>query len=159
MSLNGRVDPISLTTVDAFGTRLAKTTASDWHAMAVAAAKDHITIAPTITKYVGVPEGGAIAGYRDWDVQVWLHAHPLGPVHIAIPGESTHGLGNAIDISTTPAGYAWLEKNAARFGFHRIFGSEEWHYQHAAGVTTASSGSDSLPTPASPPEFYPLVLL
>lgn len=45
----------------------------------------------------------------------------------ARPGTSNHEKGEAIDFANSPGAWAWLKKNAPRFGFHN-FPPEPWHY-------------------------------
>lgn len=45
----------------------------------------------------------------------------------AKPGSSNHESGLAIDFGNTPGAYAWLKKNAGRFGLKNL-PSEPWHY-------------------------------
>lgn len=45
----------------------------------------------------------------------------------AKPGTSNHESGLAIDFANTPGAYAWLKKNAGRFGLKNL-PSEPWHY-------------------------------
>ncbi|MFE6969984.1 DUF2809 domain-containing protein [Isoptericola sp. NPDC057653] len=81
------------------------------------------------------------SAYRSHAQQVAVYdpAHP-NPL-AAPPGCSNHGLGTAVDISVGPAGfdgdvYAWLKKNAERFGWtHPDWAEpdgrlpEPWHWQ------------------------------
>lgn len=46
----------------------------------------------------------------------------------AKPGHSNHESGEAVDYANTPGAYAWLKKNAAKFGFHGKVPGEPWHY-------------------------------
>ncbi|MFC8597492.1 DUF2809 domain-containing protein [Isoptericola sp. NPDC057191] len=81
------------------------------------------------------------SAYRSHAQQVAVydpeHPNPLA----APPGCSNHGLGTAVDLSMGPAGfdspaYAWLKKNAGRFGWtHPDWAEpdgrlpEPWHWQ------------------------------
>lgn len=48
----------------------------------------------------------------------------------ARPGQSNHQSGRALDIVTSaPGALAWLEANAAAFGFKRTVASEPWHWE------------------------------
>lgn len=59
----------------------------------------------------------------------------------APPGRSNHQSGRALDIVTSaPGARAWLEANAAAFGFKQTVASEPWHWEYvdmpiARGVT------------------------
>jgi hypothetical protein len=49
----------------------------------------------------------------------------------ARPGQSNHQSGRALDIVTSaPGALAWLEANAASFGFKRTVASEPWHWEY-----------------------------
>lgn len=51
----------------------------------------------------------------------------------ARPGYSNHQSGRALDINllgVPPETYAWLIKNAARFGFKRTVPKEPWHWEY-----------------------------
>lgn len=59
---------------------------------------------------------------RLWDL------YQAGKGNIAArPGTSNHEKGEAIDFANTPGAWAWLKRNAPRFGFHN-FPPEPWHY-------------------------------
>ncbi len=63
----------------------------------------------------------------------------------APPGRSNHQSGRALDIVTsTPGALAWLEANAAAFGFKQTVASEPWHWEYidmpiARGLTKRHS--------------------
>jgi hypothetical protein len=49
----------------------------------------------------------------------------------AKPGYSNHQSGSALDLNTSAPGvYAWLSKNAGKFGFKRTVPSEAWHWEY-----------------------------
>lgn len=50
---------------------------------------------------------------------------------VGLPGHSNHQDGYAIDFNVTgkPTVYAWLVKNAIRYGFVRTIPSERWHWE------------------------------
>lgn len=50
----------------------------------------------------------------------------------ARPGKSNHQSGRALDIAvkSVPGALAWLEENAASFGFKRTVKSEPWHWEY-----------------------------
>lgn len=54
----------------------------------------------------------------------------------AKPGWSNHHDGKAYDFNVTgyPRVYAWLVKNALRYGFVRTVLSERWHWEHLPDV-------------------------
>jgi hypothetical protein len=52
----------------------------------------------------------------------------------ARPGHSNHQSGRALDIAVwSPGALAWLQSNAARFGFKRTVPSEPWHWEYVKG--------------------------
>jgi hypothetical protein len=64
--------------------------------------------------------------YEDWKAGVGNPA--------AKPGYSNHQSGRAIDINLLGVPretYAWLTKNAARYGFRRTVPSEPWHWEYS----------------------------
>lgn len=72
--------------------------------------------------------------YRSRAEQERLYAlYKAGKGNIAAPpGSSLHEKGLAIDFVDTPGAYAWLKKNAAKFGLHN-FPPEPWHYSTTGG--------------------------
>lgn len=74
-----------------------------------------------------------VSGYRTFDAQAALYDKYLhhGGNLAAVPGYSNHQSGVAVDLNTDDLGvYAWLERNAASFGFHRTVPSELWHWEY-----------------------------
>jgi peptidoglycan hydrolase-like protein with peptidoglycan-binding domain len=67
------------------------------------------------------------SGYRSHAEQQKLWDANPNPKYVARPGTSNHEKGNAIDFTNTPGAWAWLKKNAARFGMHN-YPVEAWHY-------------------------------
>jgi LAS superfamily LD-carboxypeptidase LdcB len=60
----------------------------------------------------------------------------------AKPGYSNHQSGRALDINllgVPPETFAWLTKNAARFGFRRTVPSEPWHWEYTPPKRAAAS--------------------
>jgi soluble lytic murein transglycosylase-like protein len=88
-------------------------------------------------------------------------AHP-DPRWVAPPGKSLHRNGTELDLGPSSA-YAWLARNAPRFGFVKRYAWEPWHFgleaPGAATVVAATSGADGAPAPALVPERWrdPLV--
>jgi soluble lytic murein transglycosylase-like protein len=79
-------------------------------------------------------------------------AHP-DPKWVARPGQSLHRYGTELDLGP-PSAYAWLAKNAPRFGFIRRYSWEPWHFGLAsASSSTAATraGSDRSAAPAFVP--------
>jgi soluble lytic murein transglycosylase-like protein len=65
-------------------------------------------------------------------------AHP-DPKWVARPGQSLHRNGTELDLGP-PSAYAWLARNAPRFGFVKRYGWEPWHFG-LAGASDAAGGS------------------
>jgi LAS superfamily LD-carboxypeptidase LdcB len=57
----------------------------------------------------------------------------------ARPGKSNHQSGRALDIAviSVPGALAWLESNAAGFGFKRTVASEPWHWEYVESPIAA----------------------
>jgi UDP-N-acetylmuramoyl-tripeptide--D-alanyl-D-alanine ligase len=53
-------------------------------------------------------------------------------IYAAVPGTSSHGYGLAVDIQNAALSHvkAWLNKNAAQFGFVREYDFEPWHFTY-----------------------------
>ena len=63
----------------------------------------------------------------------------------AVPGTSNHQSGHALDLNTSDPGvYAWLDRNAARFGFRRTVPSEAWHWEHWGAAPNEPCGPNGL---------------
>lgn len=120
--MNGNVPAAQLVTIDEHGTRLRDWCAAVWQRMVVDAAKDGVTLKPS---YTPPPAPAGLAGYRSYSMQLWLYRHPLGPVPIAMPGHSSHGLGNRLDVGS---GVAWCAAHMTRYGLYREFADEPWHF-------------------------------
>jgi peptidoglycan hydrolase-like protein with peptidoglycan-binding domain len=68
------------------------------------------------------------SGYRSRaEQQALWDRYGHNPARVARPGTSNHEKGNAIDFTNTPGAWAWLKRNATRFGFHN-YPPEPWHY-------------------------------
>lgn len=119
---NGNIPDSLLKTIDGHGTRLRDWCADVWRRMVADALADNITLTPS---YTPPPAPAGLAGYRDYDVQVWLYRHPTGPVPIARPTTSTHGLGNRLDVGH---GIDWIVPRMGQYGLWREFSSEPWHF-------------------------------
>lgn len=140
MASNGRLDVSQLVRA-ANGTPaqlLEKNTAAAWARMVADAAKDGITLRPEA-------DDGVSSCYRNFDNQV--HADQIekqgGPT-AATPGFSNHGWGTAIDIYMGPGVKAWLDKNAAKYGFSWTEGKasgESWHWVFVGGGSAVAGYS------------------
>jgi soluble lytic murein transglycosylase-like protein len=94
-------------------------------------------------------------------------AHP-DPNWVAPAGRSLHRNGTELDLGP-PSAYAWLERNAGRFGFLKRYANEPWHFgftglarPSAAARAAASTGTAASTGPAAgaeagppPPAFVP----
>lgn len=93
------------------------------------------------------------SSYRSFQRQQELYSS-LGPGTAARPGTSNHGLGLAVDLWYTDAGYKWLRQNARTFGFSQIpgfatdnpNGHEAWHWENISGKGSIDGGA----APAGP---------
>ena len=109
---------VDVTLVDVGGAWLAHDIAEKFLAMQAAAADDGVEL------YIR-------SGFRTFEQQRYLYAiwrAGLGS-KAARPGHSNHQLGRAADIYLTEDVYAWLTRNARRFGFRRTVPSEPWHWE------------------------------
>ena len=108
-----------------------------------------VGLTPEQTSFLpaGVPGPPTIEScYRSYAGQVWWRTYYCSTGHCelaASPGTSKHGLGRAVDfqdqngeLTFTSSGYAWLTKNAARFGFSQRPASQQggssaeaWHWE------------------------------
>ena len=115
---NGRIPKEMLEEVGIGSHRLQTDAARAFKLMRAAAAADGIDIDITDS-------------YRSYDAQVdlaerkGLHKH--GGL-AATPGTSNHGWGLSIDVDVDAKGQAWLDQNAARYGFVEDVTREPWHW-------------------------------
>lgn len=116
---------------------LEKACASAWLSMVAACERD-LRFKMVVTS----PDGG----YRDLAMQQALIDDPQGPVPIAGLGRSSHGWGTAIDIWYRDM--AWMNANAARFGFSQTWSNEPWHWQWN-GTPAADYEGEHNPTPTA----------
>jgi hypothetical protein len=83
--------------------------------------------------------------YRDYDSQVDVAArkglYKQGGL-AAVPGTSNHGWGSAIDLKLDADSQAWLQANAATYGFKTI-PREPWHWEHTTSVHSAKTGKET----------------
>jgi len=104
----------SVSTVMRQGKPIGASIAPAFDAMVAAARQDGVELKIT-------------SGYRSHAQQTALwNANPT-PGMVARPGTSMHEKGQAIDFANTPGAYAWLKRNASRFGLHN-YPREAWHY-------------------------------
>lgn len=143
---NGRIPLTALTFVD--GVPLLNSAAAGYKLWKRIAELEGSTIGPARPVYG--------SGYRDIATQqvYWRAAHgdtaaavkcgidPNLHVTMASPGDSSHGTGDRLDVAfphSGPPSPADLEL-AARYGWHREFGSaDEYHFQHDGRTHTPTS--------------------
>jgi hypothetical protein len=115
--------PMSIELVTADGKPIEIKTASAYHDMQIAAARDGVTLV-------------VVSGFRTYAEQQYLygcyiHCSCNGCNLAARPGYSNHESGHALDLNTSNAGvYGWLERHAADYGFRRTVPSEIWHWEY-----------------------------
>lgn len=75
----------------------------------------------------------------------------------AVPGQSNHGWGSAVDVANCESGskvHKWLVANSKKYGFYPL-ATESWHWDHKASVNSLDSGggtpTGSLPKDNSEP--------
>lgn len=145
---NGRLPDSALTTVTA-QCRIRSEYADQLKALIATANARGVGLTPEQTSFLpaGVPGPPTIEScYRSYAGQVWWRSYYCSTGHCelaASPGTSKHGLGRAVDfqdqngeLTFTSSGYAWLTKNAARFGFSQRPASQQggssaeaWHWE------------------------------
>ena len=77
------------------------------------------------------------SGFRSYAKQKKLYkAYRQGAGNLAArPGYSNHESGRALDLYITDLRvYAWLERHAATYGFHRTVPGEAWHWEYLRGT-------------------------
>ena len=92
------------------------------------------SIAPAVRSMIAAAKKDGVdlkitSAHRSRHEQEVLYAkYKAGTGNLAAkPGTSNHESGLAIDFTNTPGAYAWLKKNAGRFGLKNL-PSEPWHY-------------------------------
>jgi predicted chitinase/LAS superfamily LD-carboxypeptidase LdcB len=135
---NGDLPKSQLTSIG-HGAFLHKNAAAKWEELVAAAKKDGVSLKP------GGPGGYAYRDYAEQQALVkkyglWSPSNP-GAAH---PGTSNHGWGAAVDVASN--GYAWIGKNAKKFGWRGI-SNEAWHidlpYKDVLKGAVAPAGSDT----------------
>lgn len=147
--LNGRLPTSALINIS--GALLTPTTAQAFTRMDAACRK---------ATGMGLDIVNGTGGYRTWDVQqeMWEQraAYAAQGITIASPGNSTHGLGTALDLTTscwTPTVAAWVRAHRATYGFVTPPANDPRHFLHN-GTTTGPASTTSTPInePAPVPE-------
>src|SRR3954471_752780 len=80
-----------------------------------------------------------VSAWRSNAEQARLFAAHPDPKWVAPPGKSLHRLGTELDLGPASA-YAWLARNARRFGFIQRYSWEPWHYGYIRNAGSSSVG-------------------
>lgn len=115
--VEGRAMRIVVTRLDAKPVEVH--TAAAYARMRDAAQRDHVRLR-------------IVSGFRTMAHQQALYrAYRRGRGNLAaVPGQSNHQSGHALDLNTSSPGVLrWLERNARRFGFRRTVPTEPWHWE------------------------------
>lgn len=100
--------------------------------------------APNGPASAGLHPTGSMSSYRTYAEQVYLYGlYERGEGNLAaVPGESNHGWGVAVDLAEEWM-RSWIDDHGARFGWKKTEAySEWWHVNYVGGVSF--------------PEFVPL---
>lgn len=151
VATNGRLTLNTLTAVS--GTFLDPTTAEAFTRMAAAC---------RAATGVQIDIVNGSGGYRDIESQqiLWArrayYANLRPPIYIAPPGNSTHGLGRALDLTTTcytAAVERWCRNNCHLYGFTKPPSADPRHFQHngiTLGPITDPAGETTTPITPEP---------
>ncbi len=94
------------------------------------------------------------SAYRSDAEQAALFAAHPDPKWVARPGTSLHRLGTELDLGP-PSAYAWLQRNAKRFGFVQRYSWEPWHFGYTKAAGTRSVGYGPGDGRSGVPSFVP----
>ena len=94
------------------------------------------------------------SAFRSNAEQAALFAARPDPKWVAPPGRSLHRLGTELDLGP-PSAYAWLARNAKRFGFVERYSWEPWHYGYTRAAGTRSVGYGPADGRSGMPSFVP----
>ena len=117
---NGKVPSSDLSTIDGTKQQLWAPASRSFEAMRSAAAAQGVTI-------------GITDSYRSYEAQVDVAARKgiYGKGGLAaVPGTSDHGWGMALDLKLDSSAQAWMQKNAADFGYVDDTPGESWHWHY-----------------------------
>lgn len=95
-----------------------------------------------------------VSAFRTDAEQARLFAAHPDPTWVARPGTSLHRLGTELDLSPASA-YAWLARNAERFGFAQRYAWEPWHYGFVRAAGSRSLGFGPSDDRPGLPSFVP----
>ena len=117
---NGKVPSAELSTISGTNAQLWPNAARSFEAMRSAAAAEGVTI-------------GVTDSYRSYEAQVDVAArkglYNQGGL-AAVPGTSDHGWGMALDLKLDSSAQAWMQENAARYGYVDDTPRESWHWHY-----------------------------
>jgi hypothetical protein len=94
------------------------------------------------------------SAFRSNAEQAALFAANPDPKWVAPPGKSLHRLGTELDLGP-PSAYAWLARNAKRFGFIQRYSWEPWHFGYTRAAGTRSVGYGPPDGQSGMPSFVP----
>ena len=94
------------------------------------------------------------SAFRSDAEQARLWAANPDPKWVAPPGQSLHRLGTELDLGPATA-YAWLARNAERFGFVQRYAWEPWHYGYTRNAGSRSVGYGPREGEPAIPSFVP----
>ena len=146
MAENGKLPPEALRPI-AQG-QLEIHAAAAWNAMNQEARSLGVELLPT----------GSMSSYRTYAQQVYLYGeYRAGRGSLAaIPGQSNHGWGLAVDING-PQGWSMVAKIGAKYGWQKQWSdapSEPWHHKYTAGhYSGPDPGPEGADAPAPIPEL------
>lgn len=82
-----------------------------------------------------------VSGFRSDAEQAVLFARHPDPRWVAPPGRSRHRDATELDLGVGGPAWAWLARNAGRFGFVQRYSWEPWHYGFLAGCDRAAESA------------------
>jgi hypothetical protein len=119
-------NPFTITVVTVDGKPVEVATANAYYVMAQAAAAAGVNIA--------INSGFRTMAQQEYLYGCYINCSCNNCNLAAKPGYSNHQSGHALDLNTSSGGvYAWLEANAAAYGFTRTVPSEPWHWEWWGG--------------------------
>jgi hypothetical protein len=134
---SGNAFTITVVTVD--GKPVEVQTANAYYVMAQAAAADGVTLK--------INSGFRTMAEQEYLYGCYINCNCNNCNLAAKPGYSNHQSGHALDLNTSSGGvYAWLEANAAAFGFERTVPSEAWHWEWWGGGPGGGPCGNKAPT-------------
>lgn len=118
--------PVDITVVRVDGKPVERNTANAYWVMAKAAERDGVHLRVVSGFRTNAEQERLYSCYKKCNCNKCALA--------AKPGYSNHQSGLALDLNYLDRGvYAWLEKNARKYGFVRTVPSEKWHWEYRGG--------------------------